>query len=68
MEKPKLLPLILNLLDKEGKAKLDFGTFRIVERKNGVITLRTNGKVKKLKPYKAIFFRMSKEFRRGIRK
>jgi nucleoid DNA-binding protein len=68
LDKPKLVPLILALIQQEGKAKFDFGTFRVVERKNGVIRLLTTGKTKKVGAYKAIFFRASDTLRKGLHK
>jgi nucleoid DNA-binding protein len=67
-EKPKLVPLILQLLKENGKAKFDFGTFNLVERNNGVVKLLTTGKVKKIKPYKALFFSASETLKKELKK
>jgi len=68
MEKPRLLPLILKLLKEQGKAKFDFGTFRMVERKNGIYKSLYTGRVRKVPPYKALFFTASDTLRKQLKK
>jgi len=71
--KPKLVDRIVADLKAGGKAKFDFGTFRLSRRKNGVVKLRLSsakrpGEVVKVKTYNAVFFRQSDGLRRAIKK
>ena len=63
----RLVSAICEQLNERGKAKFDFGTFRLFKRGGYKITLRQTGKQKKLKPYNAVFFRASNELRRVIK-
>jgi len=66
IERIKLLQDILTLLEVNGKAKFDIGTFYLHKRKGHKITLRS-GRNKTVKPYTAIFFRGSKALRKAVK-
>jgi nucleoid DNA-binding protein len=59
---------ITTQLRKNGKAVFDFGTFHIVYRKNSKVKLRTTLSIKKVKPYRAVFFRASKRLKDEVKK
>ena len=58
---------IIKQLNESGKAKYDFGTFYLKERKNGIVKT-FSGETKKVAPYQAVFFRASQKLKRGIKK
>jgi len=63
-----MITSIIKKLRQDGKAKYPFGTFYLRKRKKARGEIFTTGEKVKVRAYKAVSFRASKELKRRVKK